>query len=86
MKKRILLLFIFLFLLVAGCQEVPKTSFEIDTTLIGNEMKLSEFDLSLIKIKVNQNGNTSTINVNESMLSEEDYQELLTLIVEVLPF
>ncbi len=77
MKKRIILLFILLFLLVAGCQEIPKTSFEIDTTLIGNEMKLSEFDLSLIKIKVNQNGNTSTINVNESMLSEEDYQELL---------
>lgn len=77
MKKRILVLFIFLFLLVTGCQELPKTSFEIDTSLIGNEMNLSEFDLSLIKIKINQNGKISTIDVNESMLSEEDYQELL---------
>lgn len=77
MKKRFLVLFIFIFLLVCGCQEPQeKVTCELDTSAISESVNLSEFDLSQLKIVLTIGENQRIINVDDSMISEADAASL----------
>lgn len=77
MKKRFLgiILFIFMFFFV-GCtsQEVFKT-YELDLSLLSEEIYVGEFNLEEIRIKeTDVTGSVDYIIANESMFRSEDYQ------------
>jgi len=83
MKKiyNILILFIFSILLF-GCvaPDIVTPSYKVDLTLVGEEMYIDEFDVSLIRIRYTDTNNVVTfISCNESMFTEEDYKKLQTV-------
>lgn len=78
MKKRFLVIFIFLVLSVCGCQEAtPTITCELDSSAVSEAINLSEFNLNQLKIKLNKDGDISTILVDESMISQDDAQSLM---------
>lgn len=75
MKKRILLVIIMI-LFLCGCQNTGNQKFDIDVSAVENEMQISDFDLSLIKLTATVDGAKLTVPVDESMLSNEDLEKL----------
>lgn len=81
MKKILNILLIILLLFIVGCQvQQPTNKYEVDLTLISDEMYIEEFEISLIRIRhTDPEGKITFISCNESMFTEEDYNKLKTV-------
>ena len=74
----IVILFISTFLLF-GCQlNQSNIDFSIDLSNINSDINTNNFDISLIKLNVIEDGKEQVISLDKSMLSDEDYNKLFT--------
>lgn len=74
----IVILFISSFLLF-GCQlNQSNIDYSIDLSNINSDINTNNFDISLIKLNVIEDGKEQVISLDKSMLSDEDYNKLFT--------
>ena len=78
MKKFLSILILFLFIFLAGCvTSTNAPTYKVDLTLVGEEMYIEEFDVSLIRIRyTDQDGKITFISCNETMFTESDYKKM----------
>lgn len=78
MKKIYSYILLFLCIFIVGCSNQPQTNayeYEVDLSLITEDILIDNFDVSLIRIKqTDKKGNVIYINCNESMFTVEDYK------------
>lgn len=82
-KKLILLLVLSLMILFVGCNTITptntKATYELDKTQLPTEIAVDKFDISCLKINITYaSGLKATIDVTESMLSEDDLKKIET--------
>ena len=79
MKKIIGVFLLLILCFLFGCEQPLEKEYSLDLSSIEETMELSEFDVSLIRIKEIVGENVNIINCNESMFTESDYQKLQTV-------